>query len=95
MVDKKLYKPASIQRWIVVIYERKQRFSESAADDMVRGLQNATNDMGMFLINSRLYACFVMLILRRYHWISSQTSDRMGEPPVGCHCGVSGLCPQY
>jgi hypothetical protein len=46
MIDKKLYKPASIQRWIVVIYERKQRFSESAADDMVAGLRRATSDMG-------------------------------------------------
>lgn len=46
MMDKKLYKPASIQRWIVVIYERKQRFSDSAADDMVNGLRKAASDMG-------------------------------------------------
>lgn len=52
MIDKKLYKPASIQRWIVVIYERKQRFSESAADDMVGGLRKATSDMGTLFLPS-------------------------------------------
>jgi eukaryotic translation initiation factor 2C len=46
MIDKKLYKPASIQRWIVIIYERPQRFSQSAADDMISGLTRAATDMG-------------------------------------------------
>jgi eukaryotic translation initiation factor 2C len=46
MIDKKLYKPASIQRWIVIIYERPQRFSQSAADDMITGLTRAATDMG-------------------------------------------------
>ncbi|KAG8837222.1 hypothetical protein FRC18_009742 [Serendipita sp. 400] len=47
MIDKKLYRPAAIQRWIVVIFERQQRFSQAAADDMIQGLRRATADMGI------------------------------------------------
>ena len=47
MIDKKLYRPSAIARWIVVIFERPQRFSQGAADDMINGLRRATSDMGM------------------------------------------------
>jgi eukaryotic translation initiation factor 2C len=47
MIDKKLFRPSTIQRWIVVIYERPQRFSSGAADDMVQGLRSATTAMGI------------------------------------------------
>lgn len=57
MIDKKLYRPAAIQRWIVVIYERPQRFSDSAAQDMVTGLRNATAGMG----TSLFYPLFLFL----------------------------------
>lgn len=53
MIDKKLYKPASIQRWIVVIYERQQRFSQPAAEDMINGLRKATSDMGITGFNAQ------------------------------------------
>ncbi|CCA66578.1 related to argonaute-like protein-Laccaria bicolor [Serendipita indica DSM 11827] len=47
MIDKKLYRPASINRWIVIIFERQQRFSQNAADDMINGLRNATAAVGI------------------------------------------------
>jgi eukaryotic translation initiation factor 2C len=47
MIDKKVYRPSSIARWIVLIFERPQRFSQGAADDMIIGLRRATSDMGM------------------------------------------------
>jgi eukaryotic translation initiation factor 2C len=47
MIDKKLYRPSTIQRWIVIVFERAQRFSQGAADDMITGLRRATADMGM------------------------------------------------
>lgn len=49
MIDKKLYRPAAIQRWIVIIFERPQRFSQNAAEDMINGLRNATTNMGKCL----------------------------------------------
>lgn len=48
MIDKKLFRGASIQRWIVIVYERPQRFSENAANDMVKGLRAAATGMGTF-----------------------------------------------
>lgn len=49
MVDKKLYRGAVFQRWIVIVYERQQRFSQSAADNMIDGLRKSASDMGMVL----------------------------------------------
>ncbi|KAI1795193.1 argonaute-like protein [Ganoderma leucocontextum] len=36
MVDKKFYRPVTINRWVVVVYEREQRFNRDTAYDMVR-----------------------------------------------------------
>ncbi|KAM5537544.1 hypothetical protein V8D89_008789 [Ganoderma adspersum] len=36
MTDRKFYRPATINRWVVVVYEREQRFNGSAAREMVR-----------------------------------------------------------
>ena len=47
MIDKKLYRPSSITRWIVIVLERPQRFSQGAVDDMINGLRHATSNMGM------------------------------------------------
>lgn len=42
-VDKKFYRPATIRKWVVIIYESQQRFSNAAAErlvtDIVRGAQ--------------------------------------------------------
>ncbi|KAH0839868.1 argonaute-like protein [Lanmaoa asiatica] len=45
-IDKRFYRPASIERWIVVIYERQQRFNQQAAQDMIDGLLRSCNDVG-------------------------------------------------
>nr|VWO95172.1 Uncharacterized protein [Ganoderma boninense] len=36
MVDKKFYRPVTINRWVVVVYEREQRFNRDTAYDLVR-----------------------------------------------------------
>ena len=36
MVDKKCYQPVTIDRWVVVVYEREQRFNRDTAHDLVR-----------------------------------------------------------
>ena len=36
MIDRKFFKPITINRWVVVIYEREQRFNVTAAQEMVR-----------------------------------------------------------
>ncbi|KAJ7228592.1 argonaute-like protein, partial [Mycena pura] len=49
MVDKRFFKPVSIDRWVVVIYEQKRRFDAGAANDMINGLVNSCRDVGIKL----------------------------------------------
>lgn len=45
-IDKRFFKPVTIERWIVVIYERQQRFNEQSAKDMVDGMLRSFKDVG-------------------------------------------------
>ena len=45
-IDKRFFRPASIERWIVVVYERQQRFNQQAAQDMIDGLLRCCRDVG-------------------------------------------------
>ncbi|KIK66591.1 hypothetical protein GYMLUDRAFT_69767 [Collybiopsis luxurians FD-317 M1] len=47
MVDKKFFKPSEVQHWLVVVYERKQRFDDRAVGDMINGLCTSARDVGM------------------------------------------------
>lgn len=46
MVDKKFYQPTTIKGWVVVVYERQQRFRQEAADDMIKGLLDSFKEVG-------------------------------------------------
>jgi len=47
MVDKRFFKPATIDRWVVVIYERSQRFGEGPAEEMIAGLVRSCQEVGI------------------------------------------------
>jgi hypothetical protein len=47
MIDKKAYRGATIQRWVVIILERQQRFSQGACENMIQGLRQSAEAMGM------------------------------------------------
>ncbi|TBU42174.1 argonaute-like protein [Dichomitus squalens] len=47
MVDKKLYRPAAINRWVIVIYEREQRFNRAAAQELARNFLGAFEAVGV------------------------------------------------
>jgi len=47
MIEKKAYRSATIQRWVVIILERQQRFSQSACENMIQGLRQSAEAMGM------------------------------------------------
>lgn len=84
MIDKKLYRPSTIQRWIVIVFERPQRFSQGAADDMINGLRRATSDMGT--LSSISSSRMPPLIIIRYQWLCRPAQGCMGEPAIGHHC---------
>jgi len=48
-VDKKFYRPTSIQSFAIVVFERKQRFSENDARDMGKGLLDACRQVGIIV----------------------------------------------
>ncbi|KAH9914769.1 argonaute-like protein [Epithele typhae] len=47
MIDKKFWKSALIKRWVVVVYEREQRYNRNTAGEMVQGLLFALNAAGV------------------------------------------------
>ncbi|KAF9055354.1 argonaute-like protein [Hymenopellis radicata] len=47
MVDKKFFKPTTIKTWILVIYERRNRFDEGARTKMIDGLMQSCRDVGI------------------------------------------------
>ena len=46
-VDKKFYKAAEIQSFAIVVFERRQRFTEADAREMGKNLVTACNQVGM------------------------------------------------
>ncbi|PIL23265.1 Argonaute [Ganoderma sinense ZZ0214-1] len=47
MVDKKCYQPATIDRWVVVVYEREERFNRDAAQGMVKNILQQFTALGI------------------------------------------------
>ena len=45
-VDKRFIKPSTIERWVVVVYERQQRFGPQQAQEMIRGLIASCEQVG-------------------------------------------------
>jgi hypothetical protein len=45
-IDKKFYKPSAINQFVVVVYERKERFNPRAVEDVIRGLVSSCRDVG-------------------------------------------------
>ncbi|THH11493.1 hypothetical protein EW145_g610 [Phellinidium pouzarii] len=45
MIDRRFYRPAEIKGWIVVVYERQQRFNQNAAQNMIEGLLASFRDV--------------------------------------------------
>ena len=47
MIDKKAYHEATIQRRVAIILERQQRFSQSACENMIQGLRQSVEAIGI------------------------------------------------
>ena len=46
MVDKRFYRPVEIAAWVIVVYERPQRFKQENAQDMIRGMLDSFREVG-------------------------------------------------
>ena len=47
MMDKKFHRAVTINRWVVIIYERKQRFDLGTVREMVRNFTQQFTALGM------------------------------------------------
>ncbi|OBZ76133.1 Protein argonaute-2 [Grifola frondosa] len=47
MIDKKFYSTNVVERWVVVIYERHQRFDDRTTGEMIQGFLRACADVGI------------------------------------------------
>ncbi|KAG1840438.1 hypothetical protein F4604DRAFT_1690775 [Suillus subluteus] len=54
MIDKWFFRAASIDRWIVVVYERQQRFNPQAAQDMIDGMLKSFRDVGIHITDGNV-----------------------------------------
>ena len=48
-VDKKFYRPTSIQSFAIVVFERKQRFNENDAREVGKNLLDACRQVGIIV----------------------------------------------
>lgn len=65
MNGRRLHKPVYILSWIIVIYERPQRFNDRIADRLVRGLLDAFKAAGGSQYRL-LYYQFIRIISRHH-----------------------------
>jgi hypothetical protein len=47
--DKKLFRPAAIKTWVIVIYESQGRFRQETARDMARGFIEGAQSVGKYI----------------------------------------------
>ncbi|PPQ95875.1 hypothetical protein CVT26_015567 [Gymnopilus dilepis] len=50
MIDKKFFKPMTIQQWIIVIYESERRFPRPQAEDLAAGFCKGAASVGMKVV---------------------------------------------
>ncbi|KAF9247291.1 argonaute-like protein [Melanogaster broomeanus] len=47
MIQRRFFRPATIDRWVVVVYERQGRFTQQAAQDLVTGILQSCGEVGI------------------------------------------------
>ncbi|KAH9179678.1 argonaute-like protein [Lactarius sanguifluus] len=47
LIDKRMFTPSSVAHWMIIIYERQQRFNDQVADQMASDLVRACEAVGM------------------------------------------------
>ncbi|PCH41081.1 Piwi-domain-containing protein [Wolfiporia cocos MD-104 SS10] len=50
MVNRRFFQPCTITRWVVVVYERQNRFNDRTAQEMIRGLLEAARNTGITFV---------------------------------------------
>jgi eukaryotic translation initiation factor 2C len=85
-VDKKFYRPTTIQSFAIVVFERAQRFNENDANEMGRSLLDACGQVGIIIQDTNPSVFFAnaqngvirvstysssFLSLHAHHWVGT------------------------
>jgi eukaryotic translation initiation factor 2C len=46
--DQKFYRPVVIEQWMIVVYERQQRYNMETVNNLIRGFGMACDKVGMY-----------------------------------------------
>jgi len=59
--------PSQVLEWIIVVYERKQRFSQQNVSDMMQGLRTGARNVGELPKSFTLILYLALKLLRRHY----------------------------
>ena len=76
-----MFKSAEVPNWIVVIYERQQRFRPGVANQMVTDLVKTCEEFGRQIMQGRLSLAVLKVHPGRDHHQSPTGSHEMGIGP--------------
>jgi eukaryotic translation initiation factor 2C len=52
--DQKFYRPVVIEQWMIVVYERQQRYNMETVNNLIRGFGMACDKVGMYSLAFKL-----------------------------------------
>ncbi|KAI0068655.1 argonaute-like protein [Artomyces pyxidatus] len=55
MMEKRMFNPSRIDSWVVVIFERRQRFDDQRCQNMINGLMEACTAVGIIMNNAPMH----------------------------------------
>ena len=76
--------PGRISAWVIVVYERRQRFNERNVADLLQGLRRCARDVGVSLGVHIHLLSLVFIHLRRNHGVRDGPSYLVGERSGCC-----------
>ena len=54
-VDKKFFRPATIRKWVVVVYESEHKFNRQSLERSIGDMMRAARAAGTLLVENLLY----------------------------------------
>ncbi|TFY56355.1 hypothetical protein EVJ58_g7696 [Rhodofomes roseus] len=78
MVERKFWQPCTITQWILVVFERRNRFDENIVQDVARNFVAACKNVGITIQNEQPI----------YEWANPQSSVHAQLARIGGLCGA-------
>ncbi|PPQ91938.1 hypothetical protein CVT25_000981 [Psilocybe cyanescens] len=83
MLDKKFYVPSKITRWVMIIYEGRNRFSDAIQQDVIRSFLQACKSVGVVVENENPMV--------KYEHPQGRVHDQLRAAGIECNQKMGGL----